>query len=207
MKYVKAAGETFQLETEIRLQDDADGSSVTSETHRGRLTLAITARYDREHRLRDAQVTVDHGGQKSAARVTVDNGHARVHRDGQSPAEFDCPAGVIVTSAPDWTDAFLAVRRYDPGGTKTQQFQGLWIHPTQPPQRLVFKVTRLGEVVAARQGEMVRLTRVEIVLRGGSKYIGYKEPGGELVRLAPAGNPRQAILLAGWEQVALPPAP
>jgi hypothetical protein len=112
---------------------------------------------------------------------------------------------VIVTSAPDWTDAVLAVRRYGPAGKAAQEFPGLWIHPTQDPARLTFKLTRQGEDEITQGSRSLRLLRLTLELRGGSKYVVWRDQAGQLVRLMPEGKPGQGIVLVGWETHALAP--
>jgi hypothetical protein len=113
--------------------------------------------------------------------------------------ELDCPRGVLVTSAPDWTDAFLMARRYDRERGGKQEFAGLWIHPTQQPLRPTFTITRQGEDTVEHQGETVRLDRYAITLRGGSRYVGWSNAKGRLIKLVPDSTPRGGIVLEGWE--------
>lgn len=198
--YLRRAGEQYVRETRIGVRRSDDGREVRSATRRGELTLSIAARYDAEDRLLTARVTVNDGKNKrSATAVPEDDGRVLVRRDEGKPWTFDCPPGVIVTSAPDWTDACLAVRRYDPQGDQAQQFAGLWLHPVRDPQRLTFTVTRLGQEAVQREGREASLWRLRVELRGGSRYVGWRNAAGQLVRLAPEGKPQAAIVLAGWE--------
>jgi hypothetical protein len=160
----------------------------------------LTARYDAAEHLREAVARWQSKSEVSTATVTVTDGKARVERKGRAAATFDCPAGIIVTSAPDWTDAVVAVKRYDPAGKPTQEFAGLWIHPTQEPARLAFKLTRQGEDEIKHEDRTLRLLRLTLELRGGSKYVVWRNETGELVRLIPEGKPGQGIVLAGWEE-------
>ena len=162
--------------------------------------LTLVSKYDADGRLREANVRLATKTAASAASVTVADGKATIERTGRAPAAFDCPPGIIVTSAPDWTDAVVAVRRYDPAGKPTQEFPGLWIHPMQDPARLTFKLTREREDEMTRERRTVRLLRLALELRGGSKYTVWRNEVGQLVRLMPEGKPEQAIVLAGWEE-------
>jgi hypothetical protein len=204
LKYVRPAKAGFADETEVRVRKEEDGYVITSITQRPNTKLTLTSRFDAKDRLVEAKVVVDDGKTSTSATAKVTGGSVRVERDKGDARSFDCPAGVIVTSAPDWTDAILAVRRYDPKGKATQEFPGLWIHPTQEPQRLTFKLTRQGESAVSHKDRKVTLTRFLLELRGGSRYTLYGNPQGRLVRLSPEGKPKQSILLSGWEDLELP---
>ena len=125
--YVRPADKGFAHETKIRLQQSKDDALVTSITQRSDRKLTLVSRFDPGGQLHDAVVTIDDGeqNQKQVATVTVSDGKARVARDGKPAVVLEGPRGVIVTSTPDWTDAFLIVRRYDPRGSKEQSFEGL----------------------------------------------------------------------------------
>ena len=138
-----------------------------------------------------------------AAAVRVTGASARVIRASGETMELECPPGVIVTSAPDWTDAVRMVRSYDRDKGGAQEFAGLWIHPTRDPFRLTFRLTPLAEDRVKRNGKDVRLGRFLVQLRGGSRYIAWRDSDGRLVRLVPERSPRGGIVLEGWEKVAV----
>ncbi len=205
LKYVRPSSKGPVDETVIRIEGDPAGRTITSVTSRGATTLTLTSRYGADERLREANVRLasksPDRSSLAAATVAVADGKATVRRAGREPATFDCPPGVIVTSAPDWTDAVVAVRRYDPAGNAMQEFPGLWIHSTQEPARLTFRLTRQAEDEVSRAGRRLRLLRLALELRGGSKYIVWRNDAGHLVRLMPQGKPEQAIVLSAWEEV------
>ena len=101
------------MESDIQLQPTDEGSTLSSTTYRGKMNLKLVSRFDADQRLLGARVTVSTGDRSQSAVVEVDDGKARVSRDDGSVTVLDCPAGVIVTSAPDWTDAFMLMNRYD----------------------------------------------------------------------------------------------
>ena len=155
--------------------------------------LTVEARYGPDGALLEARASLKSG---VAARVAVVDGRANVERPGHPPAAFDVPKDVIVTSAPDWTDAFLICRRWKRSGPELQEFPGLWIHPVQPPQRLTF--------TAERQGVEEELDRLLIRLRGGSAYVAWVDRGGRMFKLA--AKPGSAELsLEGVDTSALKP--
>jgi hypothetical protein len=200
LKYVRPSGDSFSPESELRRQERDDGYEIISTTHRPGVKLTLTSRYGAGGDLREANVTVENGKQSQSATATVTGQRVEVRRAKGEPRTLDCPAGVIVTSAPDWTDAVLAVRRFDPKGKDTQEFPGLWIHPAQEPLRITIKLTRRGKQTVLRENEKLHLVRYLLQLRGGSRYELWADPSGQLIRLAPDGNPRPAMILSGWEK-------
>ena len=199
-RFLRVSGADFVPETEIHLTRTKNGSVVTSTTQRGEQKLTVISRYDSQNGLTEARVTSQQGTIAQSAEVRVTGRTAHVMRDGQRPDELRCPAGVIVTSAPDWTDSFMAVRRYDSNGEKTQTFPGLWIHPTGKPLELTIQLTHLGQDSVKHGSKTANLDRYLLVLRGGSRYVVWRNPQGQLVRLVPAKSGRGGIVLAGWEQ-------
>ncbi len=201
-RFLRPSGSEWVSESEIRIRPSKDGLVITSVTGREKSNLKVVARFDSDNRLLEASVTTERGDEKQSASVAVKDGKARVTRHSGENTELDCPRAVLVTSAPDWTDAFLMARRYDRVRGGKQEFAGLWIHPTQQPLRPTFTITRQGEDTVENQGESVRLDRYEITLRGGSRYVGWSDARGRLVRLVPQAPARGGIVLEGWEQVA-----
>ena len=199
-RFLRVSGADVVPETEIHLTRTKNGSVVTSTTQRGEQKLTVISRYDSQNGLTEARVTSQQGTVAQSAEVRVTGRTAHVMRDGQRPDEIRCPAGVIVTSAPDWTDSFMAVQRYDPRGSETQKFAGLWIHPTRQPLALTLKLTRLGHDTVIRQEKSAKLDRLLLVLRAGSRYVVWRNQQGQLVRLVPATTGRGGIVLTGWER-------
>ena len=196
----RVSGSDFVKESEIHLVPTKQGLVVTSITQRGEQTLTVHSRFDSNDTLVSAKVTLRRGEYKQSASVSVTDRTALVLRDGDEAKELACPVGVIVTSAPDWTDSFLAVRRYDPKGSTTQTFPGLWIHPSREPLELTIKLTRLGQDSVMLRKNITMLDRLLLVLRGGSRYIVWRNQQGQLVRLVPAVEGKGGIVLTGWER-------
>src|SRR5262249_39960473 len=111
--FVRSAGKSFVKECTISVKEDKTGWSVTSDTFRGDTPLSIGSRYDAQDRLTGATVTLTKGEGKASAKVEVNGDKAKIVRAGQPAQEFELQRGVIVTSAPDWTDIWLLCRRYD----------------------------------------------------------------------------------------------
>ncbi|HEX7899477.1 MAG TPA: hypothetical protein VF950_17045 [Planctomycetota bacterium] len=182
VRYVRPDG---ALECVFELRD----GSVFSVTG----PLAVEAHYGSDGSLWEARAALKSGG---TARVEVFGGRAAVERPGRPTETFDVPKHVIVTSAPDWTDAFLVCRRWTRGGPARQEFPGLWIHPVQPPQRLTF--------TAESQGVEGDLERLLIRLRGGSAYVAWTDRAGRMIKLA-AKQGTAALSLEGVDTSALKP--
>jgi hypothetical protein len=178
------------------------GWSIRSVTQAGKSSLSLIVAYDLSDHLVAAEVAWTTGPLKKIAKVDVDNGKARVHRTGKGAQEFDVPAGVIVTSAPDWTDTFLLCRRFQHGKEAKQEFPGLWIHPEQKAQRLTFSIERTGMDAIEHQGKRVKLDRFLVRLRNNSGYAAWAE-NGRMIKLQPLqAGVTYALVREGYEKSA-----
>lgn len=157
-------------------------------------SLTVEARYGAADDLLDARASLASG---ASATVGVADGLARISRPGHPPQEFAVPKDVVVTSAPDWSDVFRIARRWKASGPSRQEFAGLWIHPVQPAQRLVFSAERTGVDVL----DGLRLERLTIRLRGNSPYAAWVDPEGRLIKLAslPFTASSTVLLREGFE--------
>jgi hypothetical protein len=183
LRYLRA-GERPSLESEFKISRADDGSSIESTTHRGPLKLTVEVRYDKNGRLTTATAREAAAGAVKSAAVRFADGKAVVTRHDGTTQEFAVAAGVIVTSAPDWTDTLMLCRRYDRAAGGRQEFPGLWIHPVQPAKAPTFVVERAGAEEIAHAGGTLRLTRLTITLRPGSRYVAWADEGGKMVRLS-----------------------
>ena len=200
IQFLRVSDSEFAKETEIRLSLMKESLEVTSITYRGEQTLTVASQFDSKNALTTAKVTLRRGNRAQSASVIVTDGTARVVRDGNETDELACPVGVIVTSAPDWTDAFMAVRRYDLQGDTTQTISGLWIHPTREPLEVTLSLTRLGHDSVTQRNKSAKLDRFLLVLRAGSRYVAWRNQSGQLVRLVPVKKGSGGIVLTGWER-------
>ena len=105
----------------------------------------------------------------------------------------------VVTTAPDWTDIFLLARRYDRKKAGKQEFQGLWIHPSQPHRLLTFTIERQGADEIQPSGRKMILDRFQITLRSGG-YIVWADSAGRVYKLMPPKKPAAAVVLEGFEE-------
>ena len=203
LNYVRPSGKEFVPESEFTLRKTKTGSSIESVTGRGNTRLTVSAHYDEGDRLTGAAATLVRDDQKKAVTVVATAGKARVQRAEQQPQEFEVPPGIIVTSAPDWTDTLLLCRRYDHKTGGKQSFPGLWIHPEQAGQRLTFAIERTGEDTVAHAGKKLKLSRYTIWLRGNSRYAAWADENGKMMKLVPLPYKENAsnwLVLGGYEQ-------
>jgi hypothetical protein len=185
VRYLRPAKDQWVPECEFTIQKSDKGWSIVSVTERGKLKLTVTARYDPQHKLVGAEAVQVEGEKKTTATVEVKDGKAKVNREGLLAQEFEVPKGVIVTSAPDWTDTFWLCRSFDRKQGGKQAFPGLWIHPTLPAQLLTFTIERQGTETVEHAGKPLTLERYQIRLRGDSPYAAWADLQGNLIRLIP----------------------
>ena len=183
-RYFRVTPERRTLECSFTILRSGEGWSITSVT--GNLT--VEARYDAADRLLDAQAGLRKGDR---VRIEVSGGRAKITAYGREDQEVDVPPGVIVTSAPDWTDTFRICRLWDRARAGRQTFPGLWIHPVQPTQQLTFS----AEFVR-RDGE---LDVVSIRLRGNSLYRAWIDSAGRMIKLTQGGT---VLVRDGFESAA-----
>jgi hypothetical protein len=185
LRLLRLSGKVATVECDVTVQRRNNGWSIESATKRGNLSLTVTARYDKDERLTAASAVLTKPNEKSAVAVDIVEAKARVQRPGKAAQELDAPQGVIVTSAPDWTDALLLCRRYDRAKGGKQELAALWIHPEQEAQRLTLSIERLGGDQIEHEGQKLELSRFAIRLRGNSLYTAWADAKGRMVKLIP----------------------
>ncbi len=193
-RYVRVTARGTAPECTFTTERSDAGWKITSVTGRA---LTVTARYDAAETLLEAEAAL---GAK-VAKVTVAGGKARVQRPDLEAQEFDVPAGVIVTSAPDWTDTFRICRLWDRKKGGKQEFPGLWIHPVQAAQRLTFTAEKAGAATLEHGGEKLELERLAIRIRGNSLYAAWTDPAGRMIKLVsmPFKETSTVLVLEGFE--------
>lgn len=202
VRFGRPAGKAFVPEAAFTIRRDKEGWEMESVTGRGKVEMRVSARYDALDRLRSASATLSRKDHKAAARVEVDRGKAKVLPLGKPEQEFDVPAGVLVTSAPDWSDIFLLCRHWDAKKKGKQEFAGLWIHPEQKAQLLKFTIELEGMDRALVRGKEVALNRFRIAIRGPNPYLAWADAEGVLVKLVPLPYKEgSGLIRAGWEDL------
>jgi hypothetical protein len=201
--YVRPTAKGFAPECTFKIQDRKGDWRIASETTRGDTRMTVSTNYDAKDELLYGTAILMTGTEQAKAVVDRRQGKAAVLRTGKPPELFAVPAGVIVTSAPDWTDIFLLCRRYDRKAGGKQKFTGLWIHPKQPPQLLPFTIEREGADEITHEGKKIDVDRYTIRIRGPNPYIAWADSSGMLVRLQSTpfkeGTPN-GLVREGYEQ-------
>ncbi len=198
LRYVRPTKDGFTLESLVSERAAGDGVLYRSATHRGALTLTLTVRLDARRRVLSAEVVQTAGGKTMNATASFAGGEAVLTR-GEKTEKLKAPADAVVTSAPDWSDIFWVVRRYDRAARGRQAFAGIWMHPAQPGRRLDFTVEPEADVSLDHGGKKLALTRYRVVLRSGA-YLVWADAAGRVVCLMPPGRPGGAVILAGFEK-------
>jgi hypothetical protein len=204
VRYLRSTPNGTVTECTFTIHRGPEGWSIRSNTERGKGRLALTAAYNRNDHLISAEVSWIVEGKSKKARVSAADGKARVQREGKEAQEFAVPPGVIVTSAPDWTDTFLLCRRYDRGKAGKQSFPGLWIHPFQDSQRLTFHIERTGSDTIEHLRKKLVLDRFLIHLRNNSSYAAWADEKGLMIKLhaLPFRTGADMLVLEGFEKSA-----
>ncbi len=193
-RYLRVTPRGAVPECSFAIDRQSDGWAISSVTG----SLTVSACYDAADRLVEASARIGTG---EPARVESAGGRAKIHRPGQAAQEFDAPAGIIVTSAPDWTDTFRICRLWNRAREGRQEFPGLWIHPEKPAQRLTFTAERTGgDEIRSGSGAMA-LDRLSIRIRGNSAYLAWVDPAGRMIKLVslPFGGGSVVLVLEGFE--------
>ena len=202
VRYLRPTSSGTVTECTFTIQRGPEGWSIQSITERGKGRLALTAAYNRANHLTSADVSWIVDGKSKKAKVSVAGDKARIQPEGKEAQEFAVPPGVIVTSAPDWTDTFLLCRRYDRQKAGKQSFPGLWIHPLQDSQLLMFRIERTGSDTIEHAGKKLVLDRFLIHLRNNSKYAAWADEKGLMIKLhaLPFRAGVDMLVLEGFEK-------
>jgi acyl-coenzyme A thioesterase PaaI-like protein len=199
LRYVRPAKDKFVLESRVTEVTTKDGVTYTSLTDRGREKMTLTIRFDHKQQVRDAEaVRETAGGKQTVSVVAFKKKEATLTRQGKAERLAVTP-DVVVTTAPDWSDIFQVIRRYDRAKGGKQKFAGLWIHPVQPVRQLTFTVDAEKDETIEVDGKKLALRRYRVVLRSGA-YLVWADRAGRVYRLMPPGKPAAAVILEGHEK-------
>jgi hypothetical protein len=200
LRYLRPAGDKFALESEVAEQRRTDGWRFQSITHRPAETMKLVLTFDSDQRLLTAKL--EHTTRevtKSAAARFADK-TVNITRPGQPPEQlvFD-QQPVLATTAPDWSDILLLVKRYRPADGGKQTCAGLWFHPTVPTRKILFTIDRTGTDTITVQGRKQELQRFLVTLRSGA-YLVWADAAGRVIKLMPPNRPQGAVVLEGFER-------
>lgn len=198
LRYVRAAGkDRFVLESWVTEIPTKGGLTYVSLTDRGSEKMTLTVRYDDKRRAIDAAAVRETKAGKETVTVVFGKDEAVLTRNKKTERLAVTP-DVVVTTAPDWSDVLLVIRRYDQGAGGKQTFAGLWIHPTQDTRRLNFTVEAEKDESIVADGKRLALKRFRVTLRSGA-YLVWADRAGRVYRLMPPGKPAAAVILEGFE--------
>lgn len=190
LRYLKPQDGAYVLESEVTTRKVKDGTVYTSKTVRGRLSLTLTIQRDDKGNARTAAIVQDDGKTKTSVQLERIATGFRLTRDGQHE-DAAAPADAVLTSAPDWSDIFELVRRYDLAKKGKQEFAGLWFHPKQKTLTPTFALQWKGSDKVKVKDKEIELNRFEIRLRDSTNRV-WALPDGTVVKIA-------AIVLEGYE--------
>lgn len=203
LRYLRPAGDGWTGECLFTIAKRDNGWSIVSVTERGQVRLTLETSYGSKDTLATSVLTLRNGDKESIAITTAKDGVARVQLPEQPLKKLDVRSGVIVTSAPDWSDTLLLCARYDHDAGGKQGFSALWYHPEQLVQLLKLMVERQGYDTIQRDGKDVKLARFTIQLRGNGQYAAWATTDGTMVRLIPLPpkeKQRSGLILEGYEK-------
>ena len=198
VRYLRLAGGRYVFESEVTTARTPDGSTSVSRTVRGAETMTLTVQRDKGGRVLRAEIVQQRGKERNTASLELTAGRARIQRGGVTDL-VKAPDNPVVTTAPDWSDIFDLVRRYDAKKGGKQEFAGLWFHPTRPPLLLTFSVAKVGVVAVKVKGKEQQLDRYQVRLRSGGYRVWAR--GKQVVKILPAGARAVPVVLQGYEDL------
>jgi hypothetical protein len=199
LHYLRLSGDQWVLECTVSRKSDRKGSVYVSVTDRGAEKMTLTVRRDTTGRLLAAEVQQQTAQGKKKASLTVREKWLLLKREGGITEQFMLAPNPVVTTAPDWSDIFELLRRYDRNRAGKQEFPGFWIHPVQPPRVLTFTVEKLGGDEIVVKDNKVSLGRYRVGLRSGG-YLVWADAAGLVYKLMPENRPAGTVVLEGFEE-------
>lgn len=198
LRYLRPAGNRFVLESEVRITTAEKSTTYVSRTQRGEEKTTLTILYRAKGEVRVAEVVTENSRQSKTAQLDLTGPVAKLKRGGATDF-FKAPANPIVTTAPDWSDIFALVRRYDASRGGKQEFPGLWIHPRKPRLSLTFTIERRGTDKVTVKDKPIELTRYRVHLRSGD-YLVWARPDGVVCKLIARRAEAVPVVLEGYEK-------
>ncbi|HEY7310430.1 MAG TPA: hypothetical protein VH643_13780 [Gemmataceae bacterium] len=198
LRYLRPDADRYVLESEVTTTARSKGTTYVSRTTHGEETMTLTLHLDDKGMVRGAEAVLEKGKASSKAVLDLRGGKASLKR-GDKTDLFEVPKDPMVTTAPDWSDIFTLVRRYDARKGGKQQFAGLWIHPTKPRLLLTFTIERTGRDKVTVKDKIVELTRYRVYLRSG-EYLVWARADGTVCKLIAKGAKAVPVVLEGYEE-------
>jgi hypothetical protein len=204
LQYVRSSGDKYVLESEVTHNKMAGSFLYQSITHRPGEKMTLKLVWNEKHQLQSAQLEQETAQGKKTAEATFQKKMAVVKRPGQKDEQVAVATEpVLATTAPDWSDILIVLRRYDQKKGGKQEFAGLWFHPVKPSLSLTFTVEELGKDDITSDDKKLTLGRYRVHLRSGN-YLVWADGQGQVYKLMPPGQPKAAVILKGQEKATLP---
>lgn len=198
VRYLKPGGDRFVLESQVTITATPTGSTYVSRTVRGPETMTLTVHRDKDGKVFAAEIVQQKGEVRKTASADLRTEPAKLKR-GSVTDLVRVSANPVVTTAPDWSDIFELVRRYDAKKGGKQEFPGLWFHPSQPHLTPTFAIERVGTDTVKVKGESQELTRFRVSLRNAS-YRVWARADGRVCKILPQGERAVPVVLEGYEE-------
>ena len=198
LRYLRPEGGRYVLESEVSTTATTEGSTYVSKTVRGKETMTLTVRRGKDGKVLWAEAVQVKDGQRRKATLDLRVEPAQLKRGGVTDL-LKVAANPVVTTAPDWSDVFELVRRYDGARGGKQEFAGFWMHPSQPHLTPTFSVEKLGKDTVKVDGKEQQLVRYRVKLRSGA-YLVWAREGGPVCKILPGGAKAVPVVLEGYEE-------
>jgi hypothetical protein len=197
LRYVRPEGDKFVLECEVSTTTTPQGTLYVSRTERPDGKMTLTLRLTPGGKVLTAEAVLQ-GRDRRVARLDLEGPMPWLKRGGTT--EFiKAPKNPVVTTAPDWSDVFQLVRRYDADKGGRQEFAGLWFHPGLPMLTPTFTIERQGADTVMVGDRAVDLSRYKVQLRSGA-YLVWARSDGVVCRLVGQGDRAVPVVLQGYEE-------
>jgi hypothetical protein len=196
-RYLRPAGDKLVTESTVTQKRSAAGTSYVSLTERGTEKMTLTLRFGKDKKLQAAEALQESKAGMKSAKLVVRGAQAELTRADGDKETFKLKDEPVVTTAPDWSDIFQVIERYDRKKMGKQEFAGLWIHPTKPARQLTFVVEPMGKDEIVLKEKKITLKRFRVTLRSGD-YLVWAEEGGQVIRLYPATRPEAFVVLEAY---------
>jgi hypothetical protein len=198
LKYVRRVEGQFIKESEVTLTRSGRGATYTSTTERGDEKMTLTLHFDEKNHIRTAEASLTDAKGTRTATLTLADRHIQFKRAGTTDFIKTGP-DPILTTAPDWSDVFQLVSRYDARKGGRQEFAGVWFHPVEGTRTLTFAVERVGQDKITLKEEEVKLDRYHVRLRSGD-YAVWLDSAGRVIKILPRGAGSSPVVLEGYEE-------
>jgi len=197
VRYWRRSDNQLVLECKSSATPTKEGITVANRTQRPGETMTLTLHFDGKGRLVSAEAVQEKDKEKRTAALSFVSGTARIKRSGGITDQLsEVTPAAVVTTAPDWSDIFQLVRRYNHQRGGRQEFAGLWIHPSQPPRILVFRIEAVGKNTVKEKNRKKVLVRFRVRLRSGN-YAVWADDQGRVYKFMVAGTPTSAVFREG----------